>query len=84
MFVRTARIRTIPPWRAAGSLRAAYSDLGQHAPRIGYVVQIFSLRPALVRLVGSFFTEVLGSGSLPRMDKELLCVVTSYAGRCKY
>ena len=84
MLVQTARIRTIPPWRATGSLRAAYCELGRFAPRVGYVVRIFSLRPALVRLVTSFFTDVLGAGYLSRIDKELLCVVTSYAGRCQY
>ncbi|MDP9105684.1 MAG: carboxymuconolactone decarboxylase family protein [Candidatus Eremiobacteraeota bacterium] len=47
-------------------------------------MQIFSLRPALVRLVSSFFTDVLGAGYVSRSDKELLCVVTSYAGRCRY
>lgn len=84
MFAPTARIRTVSPWHAAGSLLAAYSDLALHAPRIGYVVQIFSLRAGLVRLVTSFFRDVLGTGYLPRIDKELLCVVTSQAGRCKY
>lgn len=84
MLMQAARIKTISPWRASGSLRAAYKDLARSAPRIGFVVQIFSLRPSLVRLVGSFFTDVLGAGTLPRIDKELLCVVTSYAGRCKY
>ena len=84
MKLQIARIRTIPPWRASGPLRTAYAELGQHAPRIGYVVQIFSLRPSLVHLVGLFFTDVLGAGNLPRQDKELLCVVTSQIGRCKY
>jgi hypothetical protein len=81
---RCARIKTIRPWRATGELRAAYLELSAHAPRIGYVVRIFSLRPALVRLVTRFFTDVLGSGYLSRIDKELLCVATSYAGRCHY
>ena len=70
--------------QATGDLHLAYSDLARHAPRIGYVVQIFSLRAKLVRLVGLFFTEVLGAGTLSRQDKEILCVVTSRTGKCKY
>jgi hypothetical protein len=84
LFEPTARIQTISPWQASGALRSAYRELSRHAPRIGYVVRIFSLRPSLVRLVSSFFIDVLGSGLLPRIDKELLCVVTSYVGRCQY
>jgi hypothetical protein len=84
MVGRIARIRTTPAWRAVGPLRVTYQDLCRHTPRIGYVVQIFSLRPSLVGLVGAFFIDVLGSGVLTRVDKELLCVVTSAAGRCRY
>jgi hypothetical protein len=78
------RVQIIPPRQASGELKVAYAELSQYAPRIGNVVQIFSLRPALVRLVTLFFTDMLGAGVLPRQDKEIVCVVTSYAGRCKY
>lgn len=81
---RGARIQVISPRRATHELREAYRSLARTAPRVGFVVQIFSLRPALVRLVDLFFTEVLGAGTLSRQDKEILCVVTSRAGRCKY
>jgi hypothetical protein len=78
------RVQIIHPRHSSGELKAAYADLAQYAPRIGFVVRIFSPRPQLVRLVGRFFTDVLGAGTLPRPDKEIICVATSYAGRCKY
>lgn len=84
MAAATARIAVIPPRRARGELAAAYAELRRHVPRVGYVVRIFSLRPALVRLVGLYFTNVLGAGTVPRQEKEILCVATSRAGRCSY
>jgi hypothetical protein len=79
-----SRVQIISPRNATGELKAAYTELRHYTPRIGNVVQIFSLRPSLVRLVTLFFTDTLGAGVLPRQDKEIICVVTSYAGRCKY
>jgi hypothetical protein len=84
MALATARIEVIPPRRATGELHAAYAALAEHAPRLGYIVRMYSLRPALVRLVGRYFTDVLGTGYLPRQDKEIVCVATSHAGRCAY
>lgn len=78
------RVQIISPRHATGELRAAYTELGRHAPGIGHAVCMFSLRPTLVRLVSLFLTDVLGAGTLPRQEKEIICVATSYAGRCKY
>jgi len=78
------RIRMIAPSRASGELAAAYREVREYMPRVGKLVQICSVRPEWVRLTGSNMIFTMEAGTLPRLDKELLAVATSRAGRCRY
>lgn len=79
-----ARIPIISPQRASGELAAAYREVQTYMPHVGKLVQICSVRPEWVRLMGQSMIFTLETGTLPRQEKELLAVATSRAGRCKY
>ena len=79
-----SRIRTIPPQHASGELAAVYRDVKRYMPHVGKLVQICSVRPEWVRLMGESMIFTLETGTLPRHEKEMLAVATSKAGRCKY
>ena len=78
------RIQMTPPRRASGELAEAYREVQTYMPHVGHLVQICSVRPEWVRLTGQNMLFTLEAGTMPRMDKELLAVATSKAGRCRY
>ncbi|HEY6202455.1 MAG TPA: hypothetical protein VI056_05380 [Candidatus Limnocylindria bacterium] len=78
------RIAVISPGRARGDLAAAYRDVQGYMPRVGKLVQVCSLRPQWVRLMGEGMRFTLEAGTLSRAEKELLAVATSRAGACAY
>jgi hypothetical protein len=53
-------------------------------PHVGKLVQICSVRPEWVRLMGESMIFTLETGTLPRHEKEMLAVATSKAGGCMY
>lgn len=78
------RIAVISPRLARGDLADAYREVQSYMPHVGKLVQVCSVRPDWVRLMGANMVCTMESGTLPRVEKELLAVATSQAGSCKY
>lgn len=79
-----ARIQIVGPGRASGELAEAYREVQTYMPHVGMLVQICSVRPEWVRLTGRNMLFTMEMGTLSRVDKEMLAVRTSRAGKCRY
>jgi len=83
-----ARIQVIPPSRAGGRLHEAYAAVAVPQQRslplpTPNIMQVFSLRPDYLEAVGKYW-HTLWSGTLSRVNKEMIAVAVSKATQCHY
>lgn len=81
-----ANIKIIPPGRATGDTADAY-DFAVRVTKsrlIPKIVQIFSLRPATMRMMIRKFELAMWAGTAPRQFRELVAAAVSRFNNCHY
>ncbi len=80
-----ARIRTIPPEEATGSLKEQYAAALKRAGHVAGILRLQSLRPDLLDLfVRLYIALMYGRSDLTRAQREMIAVVVSRENRCHY
>lgn len=80
-----AWIRTIPPREATGRLAREYERGVRRAGKVYQILQIQSLRPAMLVASMRLYVEIAhGSSALTRYEREMLALVVSRVNECFY
>ncbi|MGD2270963.1 MAG: carboxymuconolactone decarboxylase family protein [Desulfobacterales bacterium] len=81
-----AYIEIIPPGRATEETAEAYNLAVRvtQSRLIPKIVQIFSLRPATMRMMIRKFELTMWSGNVPRQFRELVAAAVSRCNNCHY
>jgi len=80
-----AWIRTVEPGEAKGKLKAEYERAVRRAGKVFNIVKLQSLNPATLRASMELYLATMRQpAGLPRVEREMLATVVSWANRCFY
>ncbi|MBC2716113.1 MAG: hypothetical protein HF978_12470 [Desulfobacteraceae bacterium] len=81
-----AFINTIPPGKATGETAEVYKSLAQVEGHgmIPKIVQIFSLKPASMKMMIQIWEMSMWMGDEPRYNREMVAAAVSRFNECHY